>query len=209
VTGAQLGREALIEASTALFAERGVDGVSLGDIHRASGHRNRSATAYHFGGKEELVKELITMVVEDHDGRRLDALERLLAGTDRPDLRSVLEATLTPLMEDLTDGPLRLRLRMMANVIADERYMGFTQAFMQTLPGLGLSTTLIIGHLEPVPAELQVERIVLATSFGLRTIADQARLIDSAHPNREPLDLATFRAQLPLLLEALLLAPAP
>ncbi|NLE99165.1 MAG: TetR/AcrR family transcriptional regulator [Propionibacterium sp.] len=208
MTGPQLGREAIIEAATALFAERGVDGVSLGDIHRASGHRNRSATAYHFGGKEDLVKELITQVVEAHDAVRLERIRALYDDGGRPALRTLVTASLSPLLDDMTERPLRLRLRMFANVIADERYMGLTQDLMKELPGLSLSTTRILEHLDAVPAELRQERIVLATSFGLRTVADQARLMDSREPTRAPLDLETFGAQLPLLLEALLLAPA-
>lgn len=209
MTGPQLGREAIVEAAVALFAERGVDGVSLGDIHRASGHRNRSATSYHFGGKDALIRALIADVLEDHDRLRVERFGALDASGEPPTLRDVLEVGLAPMLEDLAVRRTRLRLRMMANLVTDERYMGMTQELMRSLPGLGRSTMLIAGHLTSLPEALRDERIVLATTFGLGAFAAQARLMDSTMPSRNPLDAAAFGAHVVVLLEALLTAPLP
>jgi AcrR family transcriptional regulator len=209
MTGPQLGRAAIIDAAITLFAERGVDGVSLGDIHRASGHRNRSATAYHFGTKDDLVKAVITGIVEAHDAHRVEELDALDTRPDPPNVREVVRASLTPLVTELADRPGRTRLRTLANVIADHRYMAMTQDLMQTLPGLTRTTSHIYSLMGAVPEELRAERVVLATSFGLRAFADQARLIDTDRPPRSRLDDATFAAHVPVLIEALLLAPPP
>ena len=40
------GREAILDAASVLMDERGVDQVSLNEINRASGNRNRSAVAW-------------------------------------------------------------------------------------------------------------------------------------------------------------------
>lgn len=203
----RLGPEAITAAATELFAERGVDGVSLADIRSASGHRNRSAVAYHFGSKEELVRTLITQVVDAHDSLRMRLLDQLERADTAPALPQVLAVAVAPMADDLTERPRRLRLRMLANVVTDERHMGFVQQLMLSHPGLGRSTALIAGHLSGLPEAIRNERIVLATTFGLRAFADQARLIDSPTPDRDPLGADVFAPHVVELLEALLTAP--
>ena len=208
VTEPKLGKEAIVEAATVLFAERGVDGVSLGEIHRASGHRNRSATAYHFGGKDELVRALLTEIVVDHDQVRVERFDALDREGGPATLRQVLEASVSPLVDDLAERSTRLRVRMMANLVVDERYMGMTQEVMRSLPGLGRSTGQIVAHLGHLPDELRDERIVLATTFGLQAFADQARLMDNPAGGRR-LSRDVFAAHVVVLLEAMLMAPLP
>lgn len=53
-----------------LFAERGIDGVTVRQIAEAAGQKNHAAVGYHFGSKEELVRELIV------DGARLIDVQR-------------------------------------------------------------------------------------------------------------------------------------
>jgi len=48
-----------------LFAERGIDGVTVRQIAESAGQKNHAAVGYYFGSKEELVRELIV------DGARL------------------------------------------------------------------------------------------------------------------------------------------
>lgn len=209
MTGPRLGKEAILRAALELFAERGVDAVTLREIHEASGHKNRSAIAYHFGDRDELVKALVELIVVHHDARRVEMLDALEARPEPATLDEVLAAGLGPMIEDLGDREGRLRLRVIANLVADERYMGMTQALMWQLPGLGRSTQFIAAGLGFLPEALREERIVLATGFGVRAFADQARLMDSAAPNRAPLDTTTFAAHLLVLLRVLLEAPAP
>ncbi len=51
-------REALIEAATLVFAEKGYEGGSIRDITRKAG-ANQAAVTYHFGGKEGLYREVL------------------------------------------------------------------------------------------------------------------------------------------------------
>lgn len=209
VTGPRLGKQAILRAALELFAERGVDAVTLREIHDASGHKNRSAVAYHFGDKEELVKTLIEQIVVHHDSSRVTMLDALEDGGTPPSLDHVLTAALGPMIEDLGDREGRLRLRVHAALVADERYMGVTQALLWQLPGLSRSTRFIAAELGSIPETLREERIVLATGFGIRAFADQARLVDSAAPNRTPLATEVFAAHLLVLLRVMLEAPPP
>src|SRR5436309_1601566 len=44
----------ILSVAERLFAEHGVDQVSLAQINREAGQRNRSAINYHFGSKQSL-----------------------------------------------------------------------------------------------------------------------------------------------------------
>lgn len=71
-----------------LFAERGIDGVTVRQIAEAAGQKNHAAVGYYFGSKEELVRELIVdgaRLIDDQRNRWLDTAEA------RGGPRSVLE----------------------------------------------------------------------------------------------------------------------
>ena len=61
-----------------LFAERGVDGVSVREIAEAAGQKNHAAVAYYFGSKEALVREIIldgAAAIDEKRNAMLDAVE--------------------------------------------------------------------------------------------------------------------------------------
>jgi AcrR family transcriptional regulator len=61
-----------------LFAERGVDGVTVREIASAAGQKNHGAVGYYFGSKEALVREIIVdgaAAIDQRRNERLDALE--------------------------------------------------------------------------------------------------------------------------------------
>jgi AcrR family transcriptional regulator len=79
-----------------LFAEQGVDGVTVRDIAKAAGQKNHGAVGYHFGSKEALVREIIidgARIIDDRRQRALDALEA--AGGPRS-VREVVEVMIYP-----------------------------------------------------------------------------------------------------------------
>ena len=59
---------AIIEAAESLFAQQGVDAVSLRQIGSAIGARNTAVVLYHFGDKEALIEAIL--------GHRLPSFER-------------------------------------------------------------------------------------------------------------------------------------
>ena len=63
-------RQRLIEAAERLFAERGIDGVSLAEVTRVAGLGNTGAVHHYFGGREELLAAVVDQHRADMDARR-------------------------------------------------------------------------------------------------------------------------------------------
>ena len=105
-------RARLITAAEKLFAERGIDGVSLREINRASGARNAVAVQYHFEGRDGVVRAIIAKhrpAVEAFRHELLDEYEA--AGV--ADLWALAGCLVRPLAAKLADadgGPEYLRI---------------------------------------------------------------------------------------------------
>lgn len=112
------GREALIDTARHLFAERGVDSVSLREIARDAKHRNTNAVQYHFGDRASL----LTAVVEPFEreiGARRAALVEILAAESTPSTRSIAGALVRPSAAMLEHPSGRDHLRIVADLIGD------------------------------------------------------------------------------------------
>jgi AcrR family transcriptional regulator len=88
-------KEQIVLAAERLFAEHGIDGISLRRIGAAAGNANNSAVQYHFGSKDELIQAIF-----DHRLPRLHERRMLLIAARRPDdLRSWVECQSLAIME--------------------------------------------------------------------------------------------------------------
>ncbi len=74
-----------------LFAERGVDGITVRDIAEAAGQKNHAAVGYHFGSKEALIRELIIDGASLIDQRRNQWLDDLEADGGPRSVRQVVD----------------------------------------------------------------------------------------------------------------------
>ncbi len=116
--GTSSGREALIHAARSLFAERGIEGVSMREVGREADQRNSNAVQYHFGDREALLWAVLEPYHELVAARRaalLDAVEADAA----PSLRALAGALVRPSAAMLAEpgGPDYLRIQ--AELIAD------------------------------------------------------------------------------------------
>jgi AcrR family transcriptional regulator len=98
-------RVAIIEAAEALFAEHGINGVSLRQIAAEIGSANTSVVAYHFGSKEALVEAIFHHRLPGIEARRRELLEEALAASRGNDAFFLLRALWLPLFEQVSrDG---------------------------------------------------------------------------------------------------------
>ena len=90
----------LLVTAERLFAEHGLDGVSLRQIAVEAGSANNSAVQYHFGSKDGLVEAIFAFRL----GQLLQRRALLRARVADDDLRGHLEAHVLPLLE-LAESP--------------------------------------------------------------------------------------------------------
>lgn len=87
-------RDALIEAAERVFAEEGL-GASLRRVMVEAG-ANVGAIHYHFGTREDLLREMLDRRVSILTGERLALLARAEARNDPADLSDIVRALMTP-----------------------------------------------------------------------------------------------------------------
>jgi AcrR family transcriptional regulator len=103
-------RANLLSAAELLFAERGVDGVSLREIARSAGAKNVIAVQYHFADRDGVLQSILDKHLPTVDARRNALLD---AAESEPTLRALAGALVRPLGAKLADtdgGPAFLRV---------------------------------------------------------------------------------------------------
>lgn len=99
-------RVLLIDVAERLFAERGLDSVSLRTVGAEAGQRNKSAAQYHFGSRQGLLDAIIAVRSAPVDARRAELLAHLQVAATTPDLRELVTLLVLPLAETIehTEG---------------------------------------------------------------------------------------------------------
>lgn len=100
--GASQTRGRIISAAETLFAEKGVDRVSMNEVVVASGQGNASAVNYHFGGRMGLIRAVLQKHQPGIERRRSEMLDAL-DGERAPTLRDLVDALVQPIAEKLDD----------------------------------------------------------------------------------------------------------
>ena len=95
-------RARLITAAEQLFAERGIDGVSLREINRASGAKNAVAVQYHFEDRAGVIRAIVEKHRPAVETARHELLDEYEAAPDE-DLRTLAGALVRPLAQKLSD----------------------------------------------------------------------------------------------------------
>lgn len=90
-------RNLILEISTRLFAQRGLDAISVRDI-TGEAKVHIGAINYYFGSKEQLIHEIFETLLLPLLNERLALLDQIeeQAGDEPPDLESVLRALVEP-----------------------------------------------------------------------------------------------------------------
>lgn len=100
-SAASLTRLRLIESAERLFAERGINGVSLREIGARAGQRNTGVVRYHFGSRAALVGAILEHRMDPINTRRLALLDQMDAAGRGHEVRTLTEAFVYPLAEML------------------------------------------------------------------------------------------------------------
>ena len=113
-------RARIKQAAQRLFAERGINGVSIDQILAAAGQRNKASLHYHFGTKLELVRELVVdgaKIIDEKRQAMVDQMEKDGSLT----VRKLVEALILPVFELYSATGQSTYLRMIANLQLNNR----------------------------------------------------------------------------------------
>jgi len=121
----EVTRIALIEAAEKLFAQHGIEGVSLRQIGLAAGSLNTNVVGYHFGSKEALIEAIYHHRLPLIDGRRAELLREADAAGLGDNCQTLLQAMWLPLMEQKSSGNLHTYARFLASIGRDG--LGYTR----------------------------------------------------------------------------------
>jgi len=113
-------RNQIKAAAQMLFAQRGVDGVTVQEIVNAAGQRNNAALHYHFGSKEELIRQMVVDGAAVLDGRRREMLDEMKARGGPATIRDVMLVLVMPVIELGEDERWRGYIRFTSNLQASD-----------------------------------------------------------------------------------------
>lgn len=92
-------RTALIEKAESMFAEFGIEGVSLRQIGTAIGSANTNVVAYHFGSKEALVEAIFLHRLPALEARRAELLASATLSGQDANLLTLMDILWRPFLE--------------------------------------------------------------------------------------------------------------
>ncbi|PXV60409.1 transcriptional regulator, TetR family [Dyella jiangningensis] len=110
-------KERILGAAEELFARHGFEGASLRQLTAAAGV-NLAAVNYHFGSKDRLIEEVFRRRLDQLNGRRMAALQKI-AGEPDTTIENVLAAFIVPALELSHDGNGSLFMRVLARAFAE------------------------------------------------------------------------------------------
>ena len=202
-------RERLLDAAERLFAEHGIDGVSLARITAEAGARNASATQYHFGSRTELLQALFARRMEVVNRRRLELLARIDPAEGAGALRRLAEALVVPFAEQLDGGPGgKAYVRFVAQVYANPRLRMWDLVRGRHDEGVRRIAEITPQILSGVPRPVVRQRLALATTLTIHALADRERAVAAGIPEaRLPGAMAAFVAGLVDMVAGALAAP--
>jgi AcrR family transcriptional regulator len=171
----------LIEVAERLFAERGLDGVSLRQIATEAGTSNNSAVRYHFGSKDALV----TAIIEYRLPLIIQRRELLSARSDPDDLRAVLEAHLLPVvdMAESVDNHYLIFIEQLQRYGrgADHPFLHVSKPLRDSHRTFLQTAGALLSHL---PEGLRADRTAAVTAQCLHASADRQRALRFGAPQR-------------------------
>jgi AcrR family transcriptional regulator len=170
-------QEKLLDAAAKLFAERGVNNVSLAEIVRAAGQRNTSAIHYHFGSRDAVLQAILERHVPVIRERRMELLA--LAET-RDDARSAAAALVRPVTEFAQRGWRERAYLQIGSELTSylDRTAPSIQRLLRETAGHD-ALALLRRRCPPIPPEIWNERSAIATAFLGRAAADRARFLEN------------------------------
>lgn len=177
-------KEAILDTAERLFAEQGMEAVSLRSINTEAGY-SVAALHYHFGSREGLIGELLERRQDPILSRRqvlLDALE----DQKKPEIREITEALVLPLAEPIFSNPelglrtIKFFFRTYVDQGSHERVKSITEESYR------IFDSLLAQALPHIDKPVLHQRWVIATQLAFQGLANIDGIL--ADPKDQPLE---------------------
>ena len=162
-------KEKIVLTAERLFAERGLDGVSLREIGAEAGNANNSAVQYHFGSKDRLIQAIFEYRLPHLNERR-----RMLIAQRRPDdLRSWVECYVLPILEQgEQEGSYYLTFVAMLQQHRRAVFERLPKEFRASTRDFREQLAVLLSH---IPEPLRTHRLAQAMNFSVHAASDRER----------------------------------
>jgi AcrR family transcriptional regulator len=175
-----VARQQLITAAERLFAESGIDAVSLRQINVAAKQKNSSAAHYHFGSKELLILAIYGARMESVNKRRESALESMEASHQQNNVRALVETIVQPIADEIdADNSGSAYIVFMAQAIGHPQLDLAALWQQKHSEGLVKVLKLLQAALPHLQEPLFGQRFGLAFEQIIHSLADREKLRDT------------------------------
>jgi AcrR family transcriptional regulator len=200
-------RAKLIAVAERLFAEKGVEGVSLAEINRVARQRHSNACHYHFGSKDGLIQAILEKHVPAISANRnamFDAMEVAGAGS----LAEIVRAFVRPVAAKLFDpNGGKEFIRFNAQLVARHTLASRGHPLPYSVPEFDRLTRKLKAALRSLPEGLIEGRLMMAAIMLFHGLADYSRLRDAISGADDRADTERFISDLETMIEGALTAP--
>jgi AcrR family transcriptional regulator len=206
-TRGEATRTKLLDTAERLFAERGIDAVSLREINEAAQQGNTAALHYHFGSRDALLSEILARHMPAFRSRREELLTRAEARGALVTLRDVAEAVVMPVADAVLSGASGLAFaRIAEQVLSDPSRSAAELADLFGASTAERTAALLQAWCADLPPAVMQARLTLAVSTIVHALADRARLTMPPRRRRLP-SQRLFVSNLVDVVAAMLIAP--
>ena len=176
-------RLSLIETAERLFAEKGIDNVSLREINRAAGQKNVAALHYHFGTRESLLEAIFEHRMSGVNDHRVGMLTQLEHVANDASVRQIVEALVFPLTAQMESaGGGTNYVRFLSHAISDPNVNVGQLVRNKYDQGMAQTRRIARRMLTHLPGEIVDLRITLAGNYMVHALADEVRrTADTTH----------------------------
>ena len=186
-------KEALLSAAERLYAERGLDAVSMREITREAGQKNSSAFQYHFSSKEALVSAIMIRRMKEIDSSRLEFLHDLEIRGKLGEVRSLAAAMVEPLAIGIRSPKKwpgkRVWIRFLSQAQRRPEFDLVEISKAASDLGLRRAYTLLGKQLRQIPGVVLGQRFLIAMSQVVHGLAEIDQLQERRGRSRQRFDV--------------------
>lgn len=158
----------ILTLAQSLFAERGIDAVSMRQISAGAGSGNPNVVQYHFGNVEGLISAILKKEVPAIELAQAEALGHYLAD-GVPSLAELMRLAILPILEHLDENGDRTFARFYLALLYSRKYPVW-ELQLPNLQPTSLCVTDLIVEATGLPKTLVLERQRLTAILALNSV---------------------------------------